>query len=208
MDLGRKLQGLRGRESINGPYNVWRVRSTSSTACEFPSPERIKGLGDILGDAEDGNANFLGIEAQDKKHLLLRIRSGTSSEALDEFLMQVGNDTVSIAKIFVITHDGRLPREGGKRFGFMIEGSSFFYPLGGGVVELAQQRKQVNPRNEDVAVVPPPPPYASLPRAAFHDGECPYCYHHPNTRKMIYTSEGPRDGYECSNCGTLMRPQF
>lgn len=99
--------------------------------------------------------------------------------------------------IQVVTHNGRLPRDGGRRLGYQV-GWNFFPITGGGPFDARPPKP-----------APPPKPvirYGELPMALHQDGECCKCRGYPNPSFMMQTDTGRQFLVECSKCKTLMRP--
>jgi hypothetical protein len=96
--------------------------------------------------------------------------------------------------IVVITHNGRMPSEGGKRMGYMCDGRIF--PLPGISITVVRP------------TTPSRPKYADLPRCRSAANRCPNCGSGSTNYFMISFAEGGRSALRCEECDTLMRSYY
>ena len=101
--------------------------------------------------------------------------------------------------ILVVTHNGQLPRNGGKRLGYQV-GFMFFPITGGGPLDVTP-RKPAQPPKPVIVIK-----YAMLPRTRHQDGECTKCGAYPNDVVRMKTDQGETLVVECHECHHLMRP--
>ncbi|MEK7601042.1 MAG: hypothetical protein AAB480_00730 [Patescibacteria group bacterium] len=111
--------------------------------------------------------------------------------------MDLGTNT----GIVVITHNGRMPKDGGKRMGYMANGKIF--PLPGITISLLRPSAPPKPTLVRQEIC-----YADLPRSHNSDGDCVRCGTYPNRTILMMTDQGERKVVRCSDCGTLMKPRF
>jgi len=110
------------------------------------------------------------------------------------------------AQIIVITHNGKMPKDGGRRFGYVCNDN--FYPVGSTTpIPLSFFRKK-----EPAKPKAPEKPrisyyeFCDLSYARDYDGQCWYCGHSPNpTITVDIDGMGERRLVKC-RCGRLMLP--
>jgi len=104
--------------------------------------------------------------------------------------------------IQVLTHNGMLLKDGGKRIGYIV-GNKFVRI---GTTQLI-----------DLTPTAPPPPlkpplpklegsYRLLEMSLYSDGECPHCGYFPNKVEGLMTDEGEKDLIKCGKCGKYSKP--
>lgn len=105
------------------------------------------------------------------------------------------------AGIQVFTHNGMLPKDGGKRIGYVV--GNMFVKIGTTQIIIL------------TPPAPPPPLKPSLPKleqysllrtSLYSDGECPHCGHFPNKAEKFLTDEGEKDLIKCGKCGKYSKP--
>jgi len=106
--------------------------------------------------------------------------------------------------IVVVTHNGELPKNGGKRLGYRVSG--YWIPVGTGWLispEALKPKKETESVSVEATglII-----FSALRRVAWSDGECSYCDHSPNSTIIIDTDMGRRRVVKCSRCSMVMRP--
>ncbi|MBU0706995.1 hypothetical protein KKG41_01350 [Patescibacteria group bacterium] len=103
-----------------------------------------------------------------------------------------------MAGIVVLTKDGRHPRDGGVRQGY-IAGDIVFPFWQHGTIPLAVFQQMMNPRIHL-------PTFGSYPQARWHHNKCPSCFLGNNPTVKVECRDKARQMGKCQGCGTIMRP--
>jgi len=106
--------------------------------------------------------------------------------------------------IQVITHNGKMPKDGGHRIAFTAGGYTFD-PLLGPIVTprpAAKVKKEEQPiGGRDGIIV-----YSDLKRTVYSDEECFYCHAYSNRKVLMETDQGRKYVVRCKSCRMIMRP--
>lgn len=93
--------------------------------------------------------------------------------------------------IIVITHNGKMPSEGGKRIAYQIR--DMVYPLIGPPYRIPKALPSLKVIMERVF---------ELRIARHEDGECPHCHHYPNKTATVLTADKHKlELHACASCG-------
>jgi len=102
--------------------------------------------------------------------------------------------------IIVLTHNGKLPKDGGLRWG---------YQVGNTVIPILGAPYTVLPAKPVQTALPKlRQPYYMLARCWYRSGECVECGEIPRTPNVIsmQTDEGMQKVLRCGSCGEHMKP--
>ena len=104
--------------------------------------------------------------------------------------------------IQVVTHNGRLPSEGGLRIGYVADGA-WFQSVCGGPMQFVGKPVSVAPKKEEVSALVD---YNTLPIVGpgmSQECLCGSTYNVNST--WMKTNQGDKRLLRCNKCGTLMR---
>lgn len=110
--------------------------------------------------------------------------------------------------IIVITHNGKLPKDGGKRLGYQTRNMLFLFGGPPEGINLAPQQSASAAQAEAYSGMPviEPDAYRALKRSIYRDGECGSCGHYPNEPQDALVAGSVKSVIICSNCSKQMRP--
>lgn len=104
--------------------------------------------------------------------------------------------------IQVITHNGRMPSQGGLRIGYLVDGAT--------VVLIGQSGTYTIDQALEILGIKKPKPkinFSNLPFPTHGDGDCPKCGNWRNNRvENMETDIGEKRVLICNQCGQIMRP--
>ena len=114
--------------------------------------------------------------------------------------------------IVVVTHNGELPKNGGKRLGYVCGNTAYMFggpPQGVSLIPQKAAEEKLEVREVKPALAAPATivNFNALPMALHADGECPFCHTYPNSTVQVETTTGAiKKAVLCGSCKKYSRP--